>query len=78
MVVIRLSRHGAKKKPFFRIVVTDSRMPRDGRYIEKVGTYDPKKTKKTVIKIERIEYWISVGAKTSDTVNSLIKKQKLI
>jgi small subunit ribosomal protein S16 len=76
MVIIRLSRHGSKKKPFYKIIVADSRMPRNGRYIEKIGTYNPKKQQEINIKINRAIHWISIGAKTSNTVKSLIKKYK--
>ena len=73
-VKIRLARHGAKKKPFYRIVVADSESPRDGRFIETVGTYDPLKQPAAVnIKEERVKYWLSQGAKPTDTVRSLIK-----
>jgi small subunit ribosomal protein S16 len=75
-VTIRMSRHGAKKKPFYRIVVSDQRFPRDGRYIEQVGTYDPR-LKNGVIKLDRekIDAWIKKGAKPSQTVSALIKKE---
>ena len=75
-VTIRMSRHGAKKKPFYRIVVSDQRFPRDGRYIEQVGTYDPR-LKNGVIKLDRekIDAWIKKGAKPSQTVSELIKKE---
>jgi small subunit ribosomal protein S16 len=71
-----MSRHGAKKKPFYRIVVSDQRFPRDGRYIEQVGTYDPR-LKNGVIKLDRekIDAWIKKGAKPSQTVSELIKKE---
>lgn len=73
-VKIRLARHGAKKKPFYRIVVADSESPRDGRFIETVGTYDPVRQPAAVdIKEERVKYWLSQGAKPTDTVRSLIK-----
>lgn len=73
-VKIRLARHGAKKKPFYRIVVADSESPRDGRFIETIGTYDPLKQPAAVdIKEERVKYWLSQGAKPTDTVRSLIK-----
>ena len=69
---IRLSRGGAKKRPFYRIVIADSRSPRDGRFIERVGSYDPMVTKdspnRLILKQERIEYWLGVGAKPSDRV----------
>ncbi|MEJ2220906.1 MAG: 30S ribosomal protein S16 [Desulfobacterales bacterium] len=75
-VRIRLARHGAKKKPFYRIVVADSENPRDGRFLEKVGTYDPLKDPVAVsLDPERIKYWIEKGAIPSDTVRSLLKKE---
>ena len=76
-VSIRMSRHGAKKKPFYRIVVSDQRFPRDGRYIEQVGTYDPRATAGGVkMDREKIAAWIKKGAKPSATVSQLIKKEK--
>ena len=75
MVKIRLARHGAKKKPFYRIVVADERSPRDGRYIELIGTYDPLQNPAGVqIKKERLEKWLRNGAQPTDTVARLIKK----
>lgn len=75
-VKIRLARHGAKKKPFYRIVVADSESPRDGRYLENVGTYNPLLDPARVrLKSERIQYWIDQGARPSDTVRSLLKKE---
>jgi len=75
-VKIRLARHGAKKKPFYRIVVADSESPRDGKYLENVGTYDPLLDPVQVtLKSERIQYWMDQGAKPSDTVRSLLKKE---
>jgi len=75
-VRIRLARHGAKKKPFYRIVVADSESPRDGRYLENVGTYNPSLDPAQVtLKSERIQYWMDQGAKPSDTVRSLLKKE---
>ena len=75
-VKIRLARHGAKKKPFYRIVVADSESPRDGKYLENVGTYNPLLDPVQVtLKSERIQYWIDQGAKPSDTVRSLLKKE---
>ena len=69
---IRLARGGAKKRPFYRIVVADSRMPRDGRFIERVGTYNPMLPKehpeRVNLKTERIQHWLSVGARPSDRV----------
>lgn len=75
-VKIRLARHGAKKHPFYRIVVTDSESPRDGRFLENVGTYNPLKDPAEVtLKSERIEYWLGRGAIPTDTVKSLLKKE---
>lgn len=77
-VKIRLARHGAKKKPFYRIVVADSRSPRDGRFLENVGTYNPMvEPPQVTLKTERIAYWMEKGATPSDTVNSLLKKEGL-
>jgi len=76
-VAIRLRREGALNRPYFKVVVTDKRSPRDGKFIEIVGTYDPKKTgQNSTLKLDRIEHWISKGAQPSDTVRSLIKKIK--
>ena len=76
-VSIRLRREGAKNRPYYRVVVADSRSPRDGKFIEIIGTYDPKQTgQNSSFSLERAEYWISKGAQPSDTVRSLIKKQK--
>jgi small subunit ribosomal protein S16 len=75
-VKIRLARHGAKKKPFYRIVVADSEFPRDGRYLENVGTYNPLlDPAKVTLNSERIQYWMDQGAKPSDTVRNLLKKE---
>jgi len=75
MVKIRLARHGAKKKPFYRIVVADERSPRDGRYIELIGTYDPLQNPAGVqIKQDKLEKWLKNGAQPTDTVARLIKK----
>ena len=77
MVSIRLRREGTKNRPYYRVVVADSRSPRDGKFIEIIGTYDPKQTgQNSSFSVERAEYWISKGAQASDTVRSLIKKQK--
>lgn len=88
-VKIRLSRHGAKKRPYYRVVVADGRMPRDGRYIELVGRYNPLTNPKTIdLDVEKIDEWIAKGAQPSNTVSHLIdivkdgapapkKKQKL-
>src|SRR5437660_10742241 len=76
-VAIRLRRQGALNRPYFKVVVADKRSPRDGKFIEIVGTYDPKKPGvNSTLKLERIDYWISKGAQPSDTVRSLIKKNK--
>ena len=76
-VSIRLRREGSKNRPYYRVVVADSRSPRDGKFIEIIGTYDPKQTgQNSSFSVERAEYWISKGARPSDTVRSLIKKQK--
>jgi small subunit ribosomal protein S16 len=76
-VSIRLRREGSKNRPYYRVVVADSRSPRDGKFIEILGTYDPKLTGlNSSFSVERAEYWISKGAQPSDTVRSLIKKQK--
>jgi small subunit ribosomal protein S16 len=76
-VRIRLSRHGAKKRPFYRIVVSDSRSPRDGKYIEQVGTYDPKAVSSGVkIDREKVEKWTRRGAQPSELVAQLIKREK--
>src|SRR5947209_19623965 len=76
-VAIRLRREGALNRPYFKVVVADTRSPRDGRFIEIVGTYDPKKAgQNSTLKLDRIEHWISKGAQPSDTVRSLIKKTK--
>ena len=77
MVTIRLARAGAKKKPFYRVVVADHRFPRDGRFIEQVGTYDPKKAAHGItLKIDRIEHWMKTGALPSDTVRDILKIAK--
>lgn len=75
MVRIRLKRIGAKNKPAFRVVVADDRSPRDGRFIEEIGTYLPqKKGEKFTLDLERAKYWVGKGAQPSDTVASFIKK----
>ena len=69
-VKIRLARHGAKKKPFYRIVVADSESPRDGRFLESLGTYDPKQSAaKLTVKPERVRYWMEKGATPTDTID---------
>ncbi len=75
MVKIRLRRMGAKKAPFYRIVVADSRYPRDGRFIEEIGTYDPT-AEPVALKVdaERAQPWIKTGAQPTETVKALLKK----
>src|SRR2546423_14330611 len=76
-VSIRLRREGAKNSPYYKVVVADSRSPRDGKFIEIIGTYDPKKPDhNSTLKLDRIEHWMSKGAQPSDTVRSLIKKNR--
>ena len=80
MVVIRLSRAGAKKRPFYHICVSDRRNKRDGRFIERIGFYNPiaKDTEEKIrFDTERYEHWVSVGAKPSDTVMMLLKRSKM-
>ena len=78
-VSIRLRREGAKNRPYYKVVVADSRSPRDGKFIEIIGTYDPKKPDhNSTLKVERAEYWIQRGAQPSDTVRSLLKKNKKV
>lgn len=78
-VKIRLRRMGAKKNPFYRIVVADSRYPRDGRFIEKIGTYDPLKTPADVkIDADKAKQWIANGAQPTDTVKDILKKSGVI
>jgi len=75
-VKIRLARHGAKKRPFYRIVVADSESPRDGKFLENVGTYNPLTDPvKVVLKQERIKYWIDQGAIPTNTVKNLLKEE---
>ncbi len=75
-VKIRLARHGTKKRPFYRIVVADVEKPRDGKFIEMVGTYNPLLDLAEVsMKQDRIKYWIDQGAIPTDTVKSLLKKE---
>ena len=75
MVKIRLRRMGAKKAPFYRIVVADSRYPRDGRFIEEIGTYNPLTNPSTVnVDADRAQEWIKKGAQPTDTVRCILKK----
>jgi len=77
-VKIRLARHGSKKRPYYRIVVADSEFPRDGRFLENVGTYNPLVDPAEVsLKQERVKYWIDQGAIPTDTVKSLLKREGL-
>jgi small subunit ribosomal protein S16 len=77
MVSIRLRRDGAKNSPYYRVVVADARSPRDGKFIELIGNYDPKKQGDNVnIDLPRAEYWISKGAQPSETVRSFLKKAR--
>ncbi|MBU0677563.1 MAG: 30S ribosomal protein S16 [Verrucomicrobia bacterium] len=77
-VKIRLVRMGSKNQPFYRVVAIDSRKPTDGRYIERLGWYDPKLSGMNFqLKMEEVEKWLSDGAEASDTVMSLIRKQRL-
>jgi small subunit ribosomal protein S16 len=79
MVKIRLRRMGAKKAPFYRVVVADSRAPRDGRFIEEIGTYNPL-TNPSEIKInaERAKYWLGTGAQPTDILRTLLKKAEIV
>ena len=75
MVKIRLRRMGAKKAPFYRVVVADSRYPRDGRFIEEIGTYDPLTEPATIaVDAEKAQQWIKNGAQPTDTVRGILKK----
>ena len=77
MVRIRLRRVGRKKAPVYRIVVADSQSPRDGKFIEEIGTYHPlKKSDNYTVNMERADYWLSKGARPSDTVASFLKKAR--
>ena len=79
MVKIRLKRMGAHKKPFYRVVVADSRTPRNGKFIEEIGTYDPKAEPAAVkVDVERAQYWIKNGAQPTDTVKDILKKSGVI
>jgi small subunit ribosomal protein S16 len=76
-VAIRLRRDGARNNPYYKIVVADQRSPRDGKFIEIIGTYDPKKKDENYsIQLERAEYWVGVGARPSQTVGNIISKAK--
>jgi small subunit ribosomal protein S16 len=76
-VIIRLRRDGAKNSPYYRVVVADKHSPRDGKFLELIGTYDPKKKgDNSTVKIARAEHWMKLGARPSDTVKSILKKAK--
>jgi small subunit ribosomal protein S16 len=80
MVTIRLARGGAKKRPFYQVVVTDSRNARDGRFIEKVGFFNPTaqgKEEKSRLNIDRINHWLALGAQLSDRVSKLVKNNAI-
>ena len=78
-VKIRLARHGAKKRPFYRIVAADSESPRDGRFLEKLGTYNPLLDPvEVVLNADRVKYWIGQGAIPTDTVRSILKREGVI
>ncbi|HRE13162.1 MAG TPA: 30S ribosomal protein S16 [Usitatibacteraceae bacterium] len=79
MVVIRLARGGAKNRPFYSVVVADSRMPRDGRFIERIGFYNPKAAEGEEpfrVSLDRVDYWVKNGAQPSDAVKKLVKRGK--
>ena len=76
-VIIRLRRDGTKNSPYYRVVVADKHSPRDGKFLELIGTYDPKKKgDNSTVKLERADHWIKQGAKPSDTVRSILKKAR--
>ena len=79
MVTIRLSRGGAKKRPFYHIVVTDSRKPRDGRRIERIGFFNPGargQEERLRVELERVDYWVGVGAQLSERVKNLVSEAR--
>ena len=79
MVKIRLRRMGAKKSPYYRVVVADSRYPRDGRFIEEIGTYNPVATPTEVkVDAEKAKQWIANGAQPTDTVKAILKKEGVL
>ena len=75
MVTIRLSRAGAKKHPFYRIVVTDARSARDGRFLENIGTFDPARDGTFVVNRDRLTYWTGKGARPSETLTRLLARR---
>ena len=79
MVRIRLRRMGAKKKPFYRVVVAHKESPRDGRFIEILGTYDPRTQPETVnLKADRVSHWLNTGAQPSESVGRILRKLNLV
>lgn len=77
MVKVRLARAGAKKRPYYHIVVTDKEKPRDGRFIEQIGTYDPSRPiVEASVDHARLDYWVGVGAQVSERVRDVVKEQK--
>jgi small subunit ribosomal protein S16 len=77
MVRLRLTRRGAKKRPFYRVVAADQRAPRDGRFIEQLGFYDPMQDpKKIELKLDRVDFWLGQGAQATETVTALIAKYR--
>lgn len=79
MVKIRLKRIGAKKKPFYRVVVADSRSPRDGKFIEEIGTYNPMTDPSEFsVNADKVKEWVAKGAQITDTVKALIKKNNIL
>jgi small subunit ribosomal protein S16 len=77
MVMVRLARAGCKKRPYYHIVVTDKEKPRDGRFIEQIGTYDPKlPASSTRVNYDRLDYWVGVGAQLSERVAKVTKDHK--
>lgn len=78
-VKMRLRRHGGKKRPFYRIIVSDSRSPRDGKFIDQIGTYDPKAVSGGIkVDREKVEKWLKRGATPTQTVSEIIKREKRI
>ncbi len=75
MVKIRFSRFGAKKRPFYHIVVTDSENPRDGRFLEQIGTYDPSKpAQQAILKKDRLQHWVGKGAQLSSSLDKVVRE----
>ena len=78
-MAIRLRREGTRNTPYYKMVVADKRSPRDGKFIEIIGNYDPKKTGTNYnVKLERIDHWVKNGAQMSDTVRSIVKKARAV